>query len=104
MPGEKARNDLPLIVGLFAINVFWGGSFIANAIALKSIGPIEIASIRFFIAAPLLAVITLLWKGPGIFRVEKKDYPAILAMSITGVTLQYIIQVTAQSYTTAINA
>ena len=104
MSGEKARNDLPLIVGLFAINVFWGGSFIANAIALKSIGPIEIASIRFFIAAPLLAVITLLWKGPGIFRIEKKDFPAILAMSITGVTLQYIIQVTAQSYTTAINA
>jgi drug/metabolite transporter (DMT)-like permease len=104
MTAGTARNDLPLIVGLFAINVFWGGSFIANAIALKSIGPIEIASLRFFIAAPILAVITLLWKGPGIFHIEKKDLLTLVAMAVTGVTLQYVIQVTAQSYTTAINA
>ena len=93
-----------MITGLFVINVFWGGSFIANAVALKSIGPIEIASIRFFIAAPLLAIVTLLWKGPGIFRIEPKDLAALAAMAATGVTLQYVIQVTAQSYTTAINA
>ncbi|OPY26188.1 MAG: putative transporter in sor 3'region [Methanocella sp. PtaU1.Bin125] len=104
MTGEKARNDLPLLLGLFAINVFWGGSFIANAIALESVGPIEIASLRFFIAAPLLAIVTLLWKGPSIFRVETKDLLTLVAMAITGVTLQYAIQVTAQSFTTAINA
>jgi drug/metabolite transporter (DMT)-like permease len=104
MTGEKARNHMLLIIGLLAINVFWGGSFIANEIALDSIGPIEIASLRFFIAAPLLALVTLLWKGPGIFRIERKDLTIIIAMAITGVTLQYVIQVTAQSYTTAINA
>ncbi|MGA9138915.1 MAG: DMT family transporter [Methanocella sp.] len=103
MSGEKPRNDLPLIIGLFAINMFWGASFIANDIALRSILPIEIASLRFFIAAPLLAALALLWKGPGIFRMEKNDLPAIIVMAVTGVTLQYILQVTAQSYTTAIN-
>ena len=103
MSGDKARNDLPLIMGLFAINMFWGGSFIANAIALESIGPIEIASIRFFIAAPLLAIITLLWKGPGIFRIEKKDLVTLAVMAIAGVTLQYILQVMAQKETSAIN-
>jgi drug/metabolite transporter (DMT)-like permease len=104
MPAEKGRNDSLLIIGLLAINVFWGGSFIANAIALKSIGPIEIASLRFFITAPLLFVITLLWKGPGIFKIERKDLLPLIGMAITGVTLQYVIQVTAQSYTSAINA
>jgi drug/metabolite transporter (DMT)-like permease len=104
MPGEKGRNDLPLIIGLLAINVFWGGSFIANAIALKSIGPIEIASLRFFITAPLLFAITLFWKGPGIFKIDRKDLLPLIGMAITGVTLQYVIQVTAQNYTSAINA
>jgi drug/metabolite transporter (DMT)-like permease len=104
MPGEKARSELPLMLGLLAINVFWGSSFIANAIALKSIGPIEIASLRFFITAPLLFAITLLWKGPGIFKIDRKDLLPLAGMAITGVTLQYVIQVTAQSYTSAINA
>ena len=104
MPDEKGRNDLLLIIGLLAINVFWGGSFIANAIALKSIGPIEIASLRFFITAPLLFAITLFWKGHGIFKIDRKDIWPLVGMAITGVTLQYVIQVTAQSYTSAINA
>jgi drug/metabolite transporter (DMT)-like permease len=104
MPDEKARSELPLMLGLLAINVFWGGSFIANAIALKSIGPIEIASLRFFITAPLLFAITLFWKGHGIFKIDRKDLLPLIGMAITGVTLQYVIQVTAQSYTSAINA
>ena len=92
------------MAGLFAINVFWGGSFVANAIALKSVGPIEIASLRFFIAAPLLAIVTYLWKGKDIFKFDIKDAGTLIIMALTGVTLQYVIQVTAQSYTTATNA
>ncbi|HTY90815.1 MAG TPA: DMT family transporter [Methanocella sp.] len=105
MPDEVKRDgQWPLMVALFAINVFWGGSFVANAIALKSIGPIEIASLRFFIATPLLAAITYLWKGKEIFKCDIKDLGAIIIMALTGVTLQYVIQVTAQEYTTATNA
>lgn len=104
MAGDKKQSDLLLFAGLFAINVFWGGSFIANAIALKTVGPIEIASLRFFIAAPLLAIVSFLWKGKDIFKIELKDAVTLIIMAITGVTLQYAIQVTAQSYTTAINA
>lgn len=101
---KSSDNQLFLIIGLFIINVFWGGSFIANAIALKSIGPIEIAALRFFIAAPLLALVTLAWKGKEIFRIDLKDLGILIIMALTGVTLQYVIQVTAQNYTTAINA
>lgn len=104
MMEENKKNGLLLVIGLFVINVFWGGSFIANAIALKDIGPIEIASLRFFLAAPLLFIITYLWKGRQFFKIDMKDMPTIIMMAITGVTLQYILQVSSQSFTTATNA
>ena len=105
MADEKSgQNHTLVLTGLFIINVFWGGSFIANAIALKSMGPIEIAALRFFIAAPLLVIVTLAWKGRGIFKIDFKDLGVLIIMALTGVTLQYVIQVTAQNYTTAINA
>lgn len=97
-------DSIPLMIGLLIINLFWGGSFIANAIALKYIGPIEIASLRFFIAAPLLAIATYLWKGRQIFKINMGDMGVLILMAITGVTLQYIIQVSAQKYTSATNA
>ena len=104
-PEEKRKSDSPMLVAaLFAINVFWGASFVANTIALKSIGPIEIASLRFFIAAPLLLVITYLWKGRDIFKFDKKDLGIFITMALAGVTFQYVLQVSAQDYTTATNA
>jgi drug/metabolite transporter (DMT)-like permease len=104
-PAEKHKDGgLALLLGLFVINVFWGGSFVANAIALKSIGPIEIASLRFFIAVPVLVIVTYLWKGKEIFRFDLKDLGTFVIMALTGVTLQYVMQVTAQAYTTATNA
>mgnify|MGYP005831974099 CR=1 FL=1 len=98
------NNTMILMVGLLAINVFWGASFVANEIALRTIGPIEIATIRFLIAAPLLAVLTYLWKGPEIFKINRKDIKTLIILAITGVTVQYVLQVTAQDYTTATNA
>ncbi|HEY3422797.1 MAG TPA: DMT family transporter [Methanocellaceae archaeon] len=104
-PGEHSKNEgLPLIIGLLAINVFWGASFVANAIALQYIGPIEIASIRFFIAAPLLLIVTYLWKGKETFKFDKRDIPTFIILALTGVTFQYAIQVSAQEYTSATSA
>lgn len=107
MPGTEGTSKnygLPLIVGLLAINVFWGGSFVANAIALKYVGSIEIASIRFFIAAPLLLIATYLWKGREIFTFDKKDIITFIILALTGVTFQYVIQVSAQNFTSATSA
>jgi drug/metabolite transporter (DMT)-like permease len=102
---EKPKSDsFALVAALFAINVFWGASFVANTIALKSIGPIEIASLRFFIAAPLLFAITYVWRGRDIFRFDVKDLGIFIVMALTGVTIQYVLQVSAQDYTTATNA
>jgi drug/metabolite transporter (DMT)-like permease len=103
MPGSK-NGSLPLIIGLLAINVFWGASFVANAIALKYIGPIEIASIRFFIAAPLLLIITCIWKGRDAFKFDRRDIVTFIVLALTGVTFQYAIQVSAQNFTSATSA
>src|SRR5271157_2654156 len=102
--GIKNNEQFPFMIALFAINVFWGASFVANVIALKSIGPIEIASLRFFIAAPLLLIITYLWKGRKAFKFDVKDTGIFIIMALTGVTFQYVLQVSAQNYTTATNA
>ncbi len=107
MPGpeEHSKNGgLLLVIGLLAINIFWGASFVANAIALQYIGPIDIASIRFFIAAPLLLIVTYLWKGKETFKFDKRDIPTFIILALTGVTFQYAIQVSAQEYTSATSA
>jgi drug/metabolite transporter (DMT)-like permease len=107
MPGQgvfSKSGDLPLIIGMLAINIFWGASFVANSIALRYIGPIEIASIRFFIAAPLLLVITFLWKGKETFKFDKHDIFTFIILALTGVTFQYAIQVSAQKFTSATSA
>ncbi|MCD1295801.1 EamA/RhaT family transporter [Methanocella sp. CWC-04] len=100
---ENNNYDVLMIIALVSINIFWGASFIANAIALKSINSIELASIRFFIAAPVLAIVSYFLKGKEIFKIDKKDYMTFILLAITGVTVQYILQVSAQNYTTATN-
>ena len=103
--GDHSKNGgLPLVIGMLAINVFWGASFVANTIALKYIGPIEIASIRFFIAAPLLLIVTYLWKGKETFKFDKRDIVTFIILALTGVTFQYAIQVSAQDFTSATSA
>jgi drug/metabolite transporter (DMT)-like permease len=77
---------------LVFVMVVWGGSFIASKVGLKQLYPVELATIRFAIAVPLLLVITLALEGLGAFRIAKKDLPVLIAMALTGVTLQYIVQ------------
>jgi drug/metabolite transporter (DMT)-like permease len=72
--------------------VVWGGSFIASKIGLEGLYPIELATYRFAIAVPLLVVITLALEGWSAFKIAKKDLPVLIAMALTGVTLQYIVQ------------
>lgn len=81
----------------------WGGSFIASKIGLGDLYPVELATLRFAIAAPLLLLITLALEGRKAFRVARKDLPVLVVMALTGVTLQYIVQFFAMTYTTVTN-
>ena len=42
------------IAGLIAVTVIWGGGFVASDMALESLGPFQIMTIRFLLAAILM--------------------------------------------------
>jgi drug/metabolite transporter (DMT)-like permease len=88
---------------LVLVMVLWGGSFVASKVGLDSLYPVELATLRFAIATPLLLVITVLLYGVKSLQVKKKDLPVLFAMAMTGVTLQYIVQFVAMTYTTVTN-
>ncbi len=81
----------------------WGGSFIASRVGLEGLYPVELATLRFAIAAPLLLLITLALEGRKAFRIAWKDLPVLVMMALTGVTLQYIVQFVAMTYTSVTN-
>ncbi len=83
--------------------VMWGGSFIASKVGLEGLYPVELATLRFAIATPILLAITLLIEGRKAFRIDKRDLWVLVAMALTGVTLQYIVQFVAMTYTTVTN-
>jgi drug/metabolite transporter (DMT)-like permease len=88
---------------LVLVMVLWGGSFIASKVGLDSLYPVELATLRFAIATPLLLAITVLLYGVKSLKVKRKDLPVLFAMAMTGVTLQYIVQFVAMTYTTVTN-
>jgi drug/metabolite transporter (DMT)-like permease len=83
--------------------VIWGSSFIASKVGLGGLYPVELATLRFAIAAPILCIITLILEGRSAFRIAWKDLPVLVVMALTGVTLQYIVQFFAMTYTTVTN-
>lgn len=83
--------------------VVWGGSFIASRLGLDGLYPVELATIRFAIAAPLLLLVTLIAAGPKSLYVAPKDLPVLVVMALTGVTLQYIVQFIGMTYTSVTN-
>ena len=88
---------------LVLVMVVWGGSFIASRIGLDDLYPVELATLRFAIAAPLLLLITIIVAGPRSLYVAPKDLPVLVVMALTGVSLQYIIQFVGMTYTSVTN-
>ena len=88
---------------LILVMILWGGSFIASRVGLDSLYPVELATLRFAIAAPLVLLITVLLYGTKSLHVKRKDLPVLFVMAMTGVTLQYIVQFGAMTYTTVTN-
>lgn len=83
---------------MFTLILFWGSSFVVVKIALKEgLTPIAIATFRFLIAGGLFLITILIEKK--IRRnykllVEKKDFPMLLFLALTGVTFFFTAQYT----------
>ncbi|OPY25737.1 MAG: O-acetylserine/cysteine export protein [Methanocella sp. PtaU1.Bin125] len=99
---QLTENSGAAIIGLVLINVFWGASSIASKEALLQLTAVEVVTVRFAIAFVAVLAIALAF-APGALRVRLRDLPALAFLSVAGVSLQFVLQVTALVYTTATN-
>jgi drug/metabolite transporter (DMT)-like permease len=90
------------LIGLVGINVFWGASSIAAKEALLELSAVEICTIRFAIACAAVLAIALAF-SPGALRISLRDVPLLAFLSVAGVSLQFVLQVTSLEYTTVTN-
>jgi drug/metabolite transporter (DMT)-like permease len=86
------------LVALFTILV-WGNTFISTKILLGTFTPIEILVIRF-----VMGYLALWMFSPRLLRVkEKKQEPLFICAGIAGVTLYYLLENIALTFTNAGN-
>jgi drug/metabolite transporter (DMT)-like permease len=83
---------------MFTLILFWGSSFVVVKIALiEGLTPIAIATFRFLVAGGLFLFAILLerkrMKDYALF-VEKKDFPMLILLALTGVTFFFSAQYT----------
>jgi drug/metabolite transporter (DMT)-like permease len=83
---------------MLTLILFWGSSFVVVKIALEEgLTPITIATCRFLVAGGLFTMAVLAQKGRKRdykVLVEKKDFPTLLLLALTGVTFFFIAQYT----------
>jgi drug/metabolite transporter (DMT)-like permease len=83
---------------MFTLILFWGSSFVVVKIALgEGLTPISIATFRFLIAGGLFLIAILIEKKiKRNYRllVEKKDFPTLLFLALSGATFFFIVQYT----------
>ncbi len=100
MATSRSLPDSASVVMLLLVVVIWAGSFIFIKLGLSEIPPITLALIRFVVAFPVLAVAAFI-KDNGVRVAWRKHFLLFTVLALTGVTLLYIFQFYALSFTTA---
>lgn len=89
-------KKIPRIIGLVTVTIIWGGGFVASDIALKTLAPFQIMSLRFLIAAICMGLLA---------RKELKSITKdeILCGFLLGAALftGFALQIVGLQYTTA---
>jgi drug/metabolite transporter (DMT)-like permease len=101
--GSLKNNAFTIMFGLILVNVFWGASSIAAKEALLQMNATDIVTIRFTIAFFIILALALLLKGRGALRIEARDIPVFIVMSLANVSIGFILQVQALVYTSVTN-
>jgi len=81
------------------VALIWAGSFIAVKIGVKELSPVQIAFLRFAVASPFMFIALIFRKKK--VRIPLREFPALIVLALTGVTLLYVFQFTGIKYTTA---
>ncbi len=80
--------------------LFWGLSFIAIKIALRSYSPVTLVTVRLFFVAVILATIFLLSRGLDNLP-ARKDIPLLLFIGFLNPFLAFLLETTGMQYVTA---
>lgn len=84
---------------LFVVAV-WAGTFVATKIVLEHIPPAISALYRYLIASVIVVIIDIRNRE----KIERADYPSLVLLGLTGVTLYYLLQHYGIRYTNATEA
>lgn len=83
------------IVGLITVTVIWGGGFVASDMALESLRPFQIMTIRFLLAAVLMGILSV----KGLKGIKAREVRAGILMGIALFT-GFALQIVGLQYTT----
>lgn len=75
---------------LVLVSIIWGGSFIVVKAATDTMDPLFLGAARFLVATPLMVLVMLATKVS--LRVPRKEWPWLVVLGLTGVTLLYVLQ------------
>src|SRR5271157_4527800 len=101
--GPIKNNAFIVMLGLVLANVFWGASSIAAKEALKQLNAVEIVTLRFAIALFILITAALLLKGKDVLKIDAKDIPMFVLLSLANVSVGFILKFRALNYTPLTN-
>lgn len=87
-------------VELFVVIAIWAGTFVATKLLLTEIPPALSALYRYVVASVIL--VALNWGK--LERVERRDWPRLVFLSLFGVTFYYLLQHYGIMYTNATDA
>ncbi|HWR26947.1 MAG TPA: DMT family transporter [Candidatus Thermoplasmatota archaeon] len=90
-----------ILIGLLLVlvSLVWAGSFIVVEIVTKEMDPVDLGFLRFLVATPLMFLLVVLRKKP--LLLPKKEFPWLVVLGLTGVTLLYLFQFLGIHYTNA---
>lgn len=83
------------IGGLILVTVIWGGGFVASDLALESMRPFQIMTVRFLLASVLMGLISI----PSLKNIEKGELRAGILMGIA-LFAGFSLQIVGLQYTT----
>lgn len=91
------------VYGLLILTmILWGGNPVAVKTVLGELSPILIVLVRFLAMSAILLAVLLFREGRAALP-KRRNIPALIAMGLTGITLNNGLQFTGLQYSSAIN-
>jgi drug/metabolite transporter (DMT)-like permease len=88
---------------LVLANLFWSGNYVVGNLLAGGIGPLQLTTIRWAIAAPFLIVLAVLLEKPN-WRDALREWPMHLLQAALGLIAFCLLSYEALAHTTALNA